>query len=242
MMTGRAPTAWRLPWGHLSDRRLLAVAIPDTDLPAPAGTLRHVSTCPRCEARLALLAADLDAIRATATGGFDAVYTPARLQAQRARIGHRLATMVGAEPPARVITFPFSERRPLPSFHPGLGRWIGAATAAGLVLGAAVGQVLDFSPVPVLPAPTAIASDGADLGPRSVDMTGTVELPPLGTGNLPPDPAAAAPITLSEFEQIVADEAFLTSLDLALTHYSVDELELIDALTPRVGDFIVDIQ
>ena len=40
----------------------------------------------------------------------------------------------------------------------------------------------------------------------------------------------------------MADEGFLSNLDLALTSYQVSELESIDALTPRVRDLSINIR
>ena len=69
-------------------------------------------------------------------------------------------------------------------------------------------------------------------------MTGTVELPP----SVIDWDTETTGLTLSEFEQIVADEEFLGSLDVALTSFQVSELESIDALTPRVRDLSVNLR
>ena len=66
-------------------------------------------------------------------------------------------------------------------------------------------------------------------------MTGTIELPPL-PGNY------TGPLTLDAFAQVMPDEAFLGSLDVALTSTQVSELVSIDALTPRVRDLAIDIR
>ena len=63
-------------------------------------------------------------------------------------------------------------------------------------------------------------------------MTGTVELPPRVDRRGPPRP----PLTLSEFEQVMAEAPFFDTLDIALIGLPVTELESIDALTPHVSD------
>ena len=62
-------------------------------------------------------------------------------------------------------------------------------------------------------------------------MTGTIELPPASTADTP-----RTPLSLSEFEQVVAEAALLDALDVATVSLPVTELASIDALTPRVTD------
>ena len=179
----------------------------------------------------------LDTLADAAGAPFDELFPPARLQAQRTRIDHRLAQAIGKVEPARVLAFPFrrtpahrTDRRP--------GRWTLAATAAGLVLGMVTGQLLHFHRYPA-PAPAvdggvafqAGAEPRAEGGSGTLDMTGTVALPPASTGA-----AAPAPLTLSEFEQVMAEAPFFDTLDIALIGLPVTELESIDALTPHVSD------
>ena len=193
--------------------------------------------------------AQLEAMPDTAGAGFDEVFTPQRLHTQRARIAHRLAQAVGQIEPARVLAFPFSvrPRRPL-QLSP--ARWL-AGAAAGLLLGVTAGQLLHYHPAGTGPQLASTdADDDAETTPATrraaaelaapsdtLDMTGTVELPPPD-GNT----ALASPITLDDFERLMADEEFLGSLDLALTSFQVSELESIDALTPRVRDLSINIR
>ena len=65
----------------------------------------------------------------------------------------------------------------------------------------------------------------------TLDMTGTIELPPASTTDTP-----RTPLSLSEFEQVVAEAALLDALDVATVSLPVTELASIDALTPRVTD------
>lgn len=233
--------ARRLPWGHLSDDQLLRVAVSHDQEEPTSRAHRHLDACSGCEERLASVAAELDAVRNVAAAGFDEVFTPNRLQTQRARIAHRLATLVGTEAPARVLAFPFSTRR-LPRLESRAIRWVGAATAAGLLLGVTAGQLVHFHPDAPDGRVAAPSETPATESARTFDMTGTVELPPLGDVNTEAVRPPEDPLTVSQFEQVLADEEFLGSLDLALTSFQVSELETIDALTPRVGDFSIDIR
>ena len=190
-----------------------------------------------------MMTALLEAMPKVANAGFEDVFTPQRLQAQRAWIRHRLAQLVGAVEPARVLAFPFSGQ-PIGQLDIGPGRWLAAAAAVGLLLGVSVGQLIHYHPIATR---TAIAADTPDDAARSAaldeptgtfDMTGTVELPSVD-GN---SQMRASPLTLVEFARLMAEEGFLSSLDLALTSYQVSELESIDALTPRVRELSVNIR
>ena len=229
--------------GHPSEERLLDVVAGATDTAVAISTARHLRTCPRCTRRAAELRRFLDTAADAAGASFDEAFPPERLQAQRARIDHRLARAVGAVERARVLSFPFrrtpERRRDLrPS------RWAVAATAAGLAVGLVAGQLVDFRPGPAAPrlgpvaelAPVAPAGTGAGIGAgaevnAALDMTGTIELPPASTAG-----ADRTPLSLSEFEQVMAEAALLDALDVATVSLPVTELASIDALTPRVTD------
>ena len=234
----------RLPQRHLSEDRLLALALgtPDESTGPAVAAVHHLQTCGRCESRFSALTTLLETIPEVSDAGFADVFTPKRLQAQRARIGHRLAQLVGKIEPARVLAFPYSGQ-PLGQFHFRPGQWLVAAAAAGLLLGVTAGQLIHYHPVATQTATTAEPDDTAQSAAfhepaGTLDMTGTVALPP------PDDDSRtqASPLTLAEFTQLMAEEGFLSDLDLALTSYQISELESIDALTPRVRDLSIDIR
>lgn len=242
MMTGPGgflQRLWRrLPQRHLSEDRLLALVLgtPDKSTRTAMLAASHLQTCGPCGHRFRMLTALLKAIPKEADAGFRDVFTPQRLQTQRARIEHRLAHLVGAVEPARVLAFPFS-CQPLRQFDIGPGRWIAAAAAIGLLLGVTAGQLIHYHPVAT---GTAIAADTTADAARSAafDMTGTVELPPVDVDSQ----TQAAEFTLVEFGQLMEEEGFLSTLDFAVTSYQVSELESIDALTPRVHDLSINIR
>ena len=226
--------------GHPSEDRLLDVVSGATDTAVAISTARHLRTCSRCTHRADELRTFLDTVVDGAGASFDEAFPPGRLQAQRALIDHRLARVVGAVERARVLTFPFrrtpERRRDLrPS------RWAVAATAAGLALGIVAGQLVDFDRGPTtMPdlgpssgvVPEASAGTGVGTGLNAtLAMTGTIELRPASTGDTP-----RTPLSLSEFEQVMAEAALLDALDVATVSLPVTELASIDALTPRVTD------
>ena len=226
--------------GHPSEDRLLDVLSGATDTAVAISTARHLRRCRQCTHRAGELRRFLDAVADGAGASFEEAFPPARLQAQRARIAHRLARVVGTVERARVLSFPFrrtpERRRDLrPS------RWAVAATAAGLALGIVAGQLVDFDRGPTtMPdlgpssgvAPEASAGTGVGTGLNAtLAMTGTIELRPASTGDTP-----RTPLSLSEFEQVMAEAALLDALDVATVSLPVTELASIDALTPRVPD------
>ena len=135
----------------------------------------------------------------------DAGFTPERAAAQHAAIMARL----GATADPRVLSFPpravDAPPASRPSPRPALG-WMLTAAAAGLIVGVGTGQGLyDWQPGDWQLGREAASAD------RSAG-----------------DPAAA---------QVLAtelDDAILGEVEVALSERGVDELQPLDALTPRV--------
>ena len=235
---------WRTRLGrrHPSDDRLAEVVTGASDTVAAGPTAEHLRTCARCRQRAGELGKLLDAVADEAGASFDEAFPPDRLRDQRTRIDRRLARAVGSVGQARVLAFPF---RRAPERQPDLrpGRRAAAATAAGLALGLVAGQLVQFNRGPA-PLPDLGATLGAGLEApagasvnAALDMTGTIELPPASTAE-----AAPAPLSLSEFEQVMAEAALLDSLDIATVSLPVTELASIDALTPRVPDLAATVR
>lgn len=226
---------------HPSEDRLLEVVLGAPDAATAISTARHLRTCARCTDRVAELQTFLDRLADDADDSFDEAFPPDRLRTLRARINHRLARALGAAEPARILAFPFrrtperrKDRRP--------GRWAVAAAAA-LALGMVTGQLLRFQWSPAsTPGPgaafRAIPETPVGAGVNvTLDMTGTIELPPASTGGSSP-----TPLSLSEFEQVMAEAALLDTLDVATISLPVTELASIDALTPRVPDLAATVR
>jgi hypothetical protein len=158
----------------------------------------------------AALAALADA-RDEALTDADEAFTPERAAAQRDAILARLraSAHTGASDDARVLAFPPREAESVAPVrrpaHAGVLGWALTAAAAGIVVGAGAGT----GTYPELaPAPAPIVAHA----PVAVEQRAAVATP-------------ATP---------ESDDAVLAALDATLSSRSVEELEPLDALTPRV--------
>ncbi|MCY4662532.1 MAG: hypothetical protein OXF93_22390 [Acidobacteria bacterium] len=192
--------------GHPHDGRLLALL----DGPGAAGDRAHLADCPSCAARLAELRAFLDGLRREAEAACDEALSPARLTTGRQRIRSRVRRAAGRDGP-RVLRFPGAARR-----QPGTPRrsrwWMGAAAAAGLVIGLTVGRFDARLDLGTADAPAGIAPAGT-AADRSAD------------------PGSHA-----------GDELFMQELERALTSPPIPALAALDELTPRLHEVAVDVR
>ena len=141
---------------------------------------------------------------AAAEADADAAFTPERAAAQRAAIMARL----GAAADQRVLSFPPRAAEPAPRAATRAPRpalgWMLTAAAAGLIVGVGTGQGIYHR----------VAARAATVAQGGVDT------PPV------PRPVAA--------EADETDDAILSDVEVALSQRGVDELQPLDALTPRV--------
>ncbi|MEO6007296.1 MAG: hypothetical protein ABIU38_04505 [Vicinamibacteraceae bacterium] len=146
--------------------------------------------------------------QATVAADADAAFTPERAAAQRALIMARL----GATDDPRVLSFPpradvAPTARLARAPRPALG-WMLTAAAAGLVVGVGTGQGIYLEwPARQMPAQARVVSA------------------PVRT--------ATAVIDTAVFDTD-GDDAILGEVEVALSSRGVDELQPLDALTPRV--------
>ncbi len=143
--------------------------------------------------------------RDAAAAEADAALTPERAAAQRAAILARL----GAAADPRVLSFPPRAAEAGPATRPSHAPrpalgWMLTAAAAGLVVGVGTGRGFDIEWQPAGAAP---------VQARSLTAT------------------APAPTPADETD---ADDAILGEVEWALAERGVDELQPLDALTPRV--------
>jgi anti-sigma factor RsiW len=110
---------------HPADDRLIAMYFGDEGASADdrRAVRQHLHGCETCTWRYTELTAPLERLRQDAAGEADEVFTPSRLDAQRAKILDRL------DPSERSAI-----RRPL-------ARWVAAAAAAGILIGVTGGQL-----------------------------------------------------------------------------------------------------
>lgn len=178
----------------------------------------HLESCAACRRRYADLVALVDAQREAAIDEADAVFTPERLAAQKAHVLRRLGNLAQ---PVRVLPFP-SSRRHRPIVGRAGRRWVAMAAAAGLLIGLATGLLVNVHPLG--PGRTATFGRGSTGQPvaRATDV-------------------AATRLRAAQ-ERGQSDEVFLGELEAALGAPHVEELQAIDALTPRVREATVSIR
>lgn len=124
---------------HLQDERLLDawLAARQGERPDPR-VAEHLADCGACRVRYEELVQVMDLVRQEGEAEADAVFTPERLRRQQSQIARRIEQVGRA---ARVISFPgrFVRRTMTASATPSAPRWVAAAAAAGLFIGAALG-------------------------------------------------------------------------------------------------------
>ena len=174
----------------------------------------HLVDCAACEARYDDLRELMDGLREDADADTDAVFTEDHLQVQQHQILQRLQHVQRS---ARVITFP-SREAALAAPHATVRvapRWLAAAAAACLFVGAGLGACVGPGRRPVRPAATAA---------------------PAAVSQRPAGVSAAPAVLVSTPKADADDDAFLMELELALAAPHTRELQPFDALTPHVRD------
>jgi len=199
---------------HLQDERLFDSYMAERNgEPVDPPIVEHLADCESCGTRYAELTAFMDTLRHAGNAEADSIFTADRLRAQRQQIARRIEH---AGRPARVISFPgrLVRRTINASTARTAPRWIAAAAAAGLFLGAALGASYQWG----AHGRRGQRLIGPDAGTaRSTRMAAIVT---RGT-----NPAEAA-----------ADDAFLSDLEIALERPHTLELQAFEALTPHVRE------
>jgi hypothetical protein len=165
---------------HVDDTTLRLLALDPGAVTGHAAA--HLRDCRRCQARAASASRQLDAVRADAHAEADAAFSAADLDRQRRSILTRIAR---GHRSARVLPFPGHE--PVAAPPRADRRWLAAAAAAGLVLGALAGQlphlVAPQSATALDTAPAVVATR-ADTRPLEDTLLSEVE-EALDTGARP---------------------------------------------------------
>jgi hypothetical protein len=202
---------------HLPDDRLLECYFADRadqTLDPPAAD--HLTVCSACGTRYAELVDFMNGVRAEGDAEADEIFTPHLLRQQHDQILRRIEHLNRS---ARVISFPAGMRRHMSA---GTGRvaprWLAAAAAAGLLVGAAVGSTF--------------------LRPGARPTLTTMR---VGSGEAEPPRVTAPPaVRVSSPSPLVADtlddDVFLMELELALERPYTQELQPFDALTPHIQE------
>ncbi len=198
--------------GHLADGELVRLLVASDD-GNPSAADAHLTGCSRCAARLRALQGGLQRIAATAEEAFDDAVPAWRLARQRRRIQRRIQRAAGRRGSARILRFPTAGFPVTAGAHP-IRRRLSLAAAAGLLITAGIGQVID--------------GRRESAAQRSPVAAAAPAQPSIG-------PPAGPP-------QTVADEQFMRELEEALTSSRVTPLLALDEMTPRVRDVAINIQ
>jgi hypothetical protein len=171
----------------------------------------HIQACAQCRSRYDAFEASLAAVRADAIEEADGIFTSERLAAQQSQILRRLEAL---ERPGRILAFP-RFRQAVPVVRRGPQRWIAAAAVAGLIVGLGAGELLDFRRS-LSRGPSAGHLGGQSLAPMGQSARGALQ------------PVA---LNLNVDDAVLYDDS-----DAASISPSVEALQALDALTPRVRD------
>ena len=214
---------WPLHWRthrHLGDERLLARLYAPVEAREETGQTSaawdaHLDECLTCTERLAEMKTFLHNITKENEQAFEEAFPVERLAAQRARILRRLSKVSEQRRPARILRFPAIAGPALATVH-AARRWLGAAAAAGLLLGLSIGQFVHLHPRSELadqsPPPAVVSEDTSSASP------------------------AQRPLPVS-----VDDEAFMDEVELVLSNPQVQELSTLDAITPRIREVAINL-
>jgi hypothetical protein len=204
---------------HLNDDRLVECYFAaDLGEPVEPDVSQHLGVCAVCRARSLELADFLNGVRADGYDAADEVFTPDKLRVQQDHILRRLEHL---NRPARVLSFPSRVTRRISSGARRVTpRWLAAAAAAGLFVGAVGGRMI--------PAQDRPAGGMHVVGTRSASPR-----------VLPVPAAHAVPVSLIE---TFDDAAFLNELEAAMDRTHPRELQPFDALTPHVRGIVSQVR
>ena len=209
----------RLGAAHLADDEILQLLMPPgADMPSPVAG-NHLGRCDRCASRAAKLRAFLNGLTETNESALAGVFPVDRLATQRTRIMRRLRRSVEPARPARVLSFPALARPALSGTHRAR-YWLGAAAAAGLLVGITVGQ---FFPRHLEPT-----SGAQGISAQAMVSTSVSALQRPSTASFT-DPA------------LENDDPFLIELELMLSSPQVPGLTPLDEITPRIREVVVNV-
>ena len=180
----------------------------------------HLSRCEACAEETVKLERFLDGLSDDHDVGIGDRVSPERLNRQKHRILRRIRLVVEPGRRGRVLRFPAVGRPTLLRVRLA-GKWLGAAAAAGLLLGVIVGQSVHVHPE--APAEVARAPETrpliGDVPPTAVSRTVLANLPLVMTST--------------------SEDGFLDELDQVLGSPPIIELTPLDEITPRIRETAV---
>jgi len=200
----------RLPFVfHPSETLLLEAVLDPAGSDARGRTETHLVECQSCANRLDELQAFVDGVNAETALSFDETVSTVPLSTQRECIMRRVE-IAARRHPARVLKFPGGV---IPTFITvnRARRWFVAATAAGLLVGVTIGQLVHLHPEPATDIPLTVT--------RSPNRT---------------------PLSSTVSSTLAPDEQFMEELELALANPRISELEALDEMTPRIREVAIN--
>lgn len=218
---------------HLGDDELLELLNTGSQ---PSSAATHLSQCEVCAKRSTKLQNFLSGLAETNEAAQTRTFPLDRLSTQRERIMRRLRRSVEPARRGRVLSFPALVRPVLAGVHR-TSRWLGAAAAAGLVVGITVGQFLHVHPELGGLAEQAEMQQAQQAQQTQQTMTTSIDAPAMASSA-----ALERPSTASFTEPAAEyDDPFLDELELMLSSPQVAELSPLDEITPRIREVAVNL-
>ena len=212
---------------HLGDEKLLEQLILKGGNLTQQSRPVHLDECDLCAERVTELAMFLDELVKT-----DAHSLPAfsishptgegkTFGVQQNQIMDRIRNLPKSSTQNHILSFPASKQLPT-RWATSTGWWLSAATAAGLTLGIAVGQLLHFHPEQTM-----------------TSLETSLEAPIVAsetTREQRPQTAIASTDSVIE-----SDDTFLDDLEVILSRPQVPELSPLDEITPQIRAVSVNV-
>lgn len=212
---------------HLNDEQLLEELIPKGKRPGRHTRTAHLNKCVFCAERATELElfldelVEIDSISLPAFSASLAANTGRSVDAQQKHIMDRVRNASKSLKETPVLSLPASNQLSSRQDN-GIGWWLSAATAAGLLLGVALGQFLHFHPEQTM------TDLDASLEPQIIASETTRE-------NQPQTPIRFAD-SLTD-----SDETFLEELEVILSRPQVPELSPFDEITPQIREVSINV-
>ena len=212
---------------HLNDDQLLEGLIPKGKRPGRHTRTAHLNKCVFCAERATELElfldelVEIDSISLPAFSASLAANAGRSVDVQQNHIMDRVRNASKSLKETPVLSFPTSKQLSSRQDN-GIGWWLSAATAAGLLLGVALGQFLHFHPEQTM------TDLDASLEPQIIASETTRE-------NQPQTPIRFAD-SLTD-----SDETFLEELEVILSRPQVPELSPFDEITPQIREVSINV-
>lgn len=204
---------------HPADDQLIALYFADEATAEEQRSARqHLHGCEACTWRYAELIAPLEQLRVDAASEADEIFTPARLDAQRAAIRETLEQGARA---THIIPFPAHSARVGRSVigRP-MFRWVAAAAAAGLLVGVSAGRFIVLNNHAAAP----------------VSRIAVAKMAPAAQANtVSPRPATYQPGSMTD----EAAAAFMGEVEAAVSQHRIAALSALDDLTPHAREAVL---